>query len=197
MGWNYVIGQEATLTEEQHLENAILFYWFFKPRGYSDASISGMLGNIEQEASTINPGCQELGGDGWGLIQWTPHTILTNWVAIHGWDWFDGNAQCELIAEEIESNRSPWIPTSRYPYNADEFKALDNPIEAMMAYMYERERPNPDYANIPNRERWANYWYEYFTGSPPPPPPPDPPVPPTPTKSKMKWIYYLKPFYKR
>lgn len=192
--WHYNIGVEVYLTDEEMYENADMFYSFFANRGYTLESIAGMLGNIYRE-SHVNPGCKERESSdyGWGLIQWTPATILLEYATLHGWDWYDGATQCELIAEEIETDRGVWIPTTRYNYSGEEFSQLTDLYEATGAYCYERERPGV--VALEERYEWAGIFYEYISGHEPPIPP-TPPTPTVPTKSKMKLIYYLKPFYK-
>lgn len=192
--WHYNIGVEVRLTAEEQYENAILFYSFFNARNYTLASICGMLGNIERESPTINPGNQQGTGEGegnaWGLIQWDPHSILVNWTAQHGWDWYDGNAQCELIAEEIETPMGAWIPTQEYPYTGQQFIQLTDVNLATRVYLACRERAGVE--AIEQRLYWANYWYDVLSGITPPEPP-EPPTPPPPTEyHSMPLWFYLK-----
>ena len=153
-----------------------------------------MLGNIERESPTINPGNQQGTGEGkgnaWGLIQWDPHSILVNWTAQHGWDWYDGNAQCELIAEEIETPMGAWIPTQEYPYTGQQFTQLTDVNLATRVYLACRERAGVE--AIEQRLYWANYWYDVLSGITPPEPP-EPPTPPPPTEyHSMPLWFYLK-----
>ena len=57
-----------------------------------------MLGNVQRE-STLNPGLKETVSvsSGWGLIQWTPSSNLTDYANAQGKDWKDGKLQCQLI----------------------------------------------------------------------------------------------------
>lgn len=178
MAWIVRVGTTEFFNQSEKDNNAIEFYNFFAPRGYSLASICGMLGNIDQE-STVNPGLKETAStsSGWGLIQWTPFSNYAWWWAAHGWNWYDGVPQCEKIAEEIENNRDPWIPTSQYPYSGDEFSRLADPELATRAYFAERERGDPAQANMQHRIDQANYYYQYLSGQPVPPSPPTPPTP--------------------
>lgn len=178
MAWIVRVGTREFFNQSEKDNNAIEFYNFFAPRGYSLASICGMLGNIDQE-STVNPGLQETAStsSGWGLIQWTPMSNYFWWFDIHGWSWSDGNAQCEKIAEEIESNRDPWLPTSQYPYSGQEFMQLTDTELCVRAYFAERERGDPAKAMMEHRIDCANYYYQYLSGQPVPPPvPPTPPI---------------------
>lgn len=178
MSWIVRIGTSEFFNQQEKDVNAYEFWTFFASRGYTIESVSGMLGNIDQE-STVNPGLQETSSDssGWGLIQWTPFNSYKWWWDFHGWNWYDGNAQCEKISEEIESNRDPWIPTSQYPYSGYEFSQLTDVEEATRAYFAERERGDPAQAMMSHRIDCANYYKAYLSGQPTPPTPPTPPSP--------------------
>lgn len=180
MAWIVRVGTREFFSQSEKDNNAIEFYNFFSPRGYSLASICGMLGNIDQE-STVNPGLQETASDssGWGLIQWTPMSDYFWWFDIHGWSWSDGTAQCERIAEEIEMNTSfyPSVTEPQYNYSGQEFMQLTDTELCVRAYFAERERGDPAQAMMEHRIDCANYYYQYLSGQP------VPPTPPTPTPS--------------
>lgn len=181
--WVTKIGVEPSMTEAEKQNNAYIIWGFFAARGYTIEAVSGLLGNMDQE-SQINPGCKETASDqsGWGLIQWTPASNYFWWFNFHGWDFFDGDAQCEKIAEEIENNRDPWLPTSQYPYSGYEWSQLTDIEEATRAYFAERERGDPAQAHMQYRIDRANYWNNYLGGQPTPPTPPTPPPAPTPSE---------------
>lgn len=168
MSWTYVVTDSyGVLTQSQIEANAVEIYNYFKSSMTLEA-ICGLLGNIQQE-SELNPGQQEGGHGGstsygYGLIQWTPATLLLNWASANGYNWYDGAAQCKYIDEENYYTGSAvvWIPTSSYPYTWDEFKALTNVQTATEAYLYERERAG--IAALSNRIQYANQWYTYLSG---------------------------------
>lgn len=197
--WVYEIGVAKYFSEDKKKNNAVEFYNFFSPKGLTLESICGMLGNIERE-STLNPGIKQTTStsSGWGLIQWTPSTDLTNWCKKYRYNWYDGTAQCIRINAEGEQTMDAggvWIPTASYPYSWDEFKALTDVNEATKAYLYERERAGAEALDL--RLEYANKWYEYLGGQPSPPEPPEPPEPPHPTpveKRKFPWWMCLKKF---
>lgn len=178
MAWNYVITTAYNaLTLAQQTENAYEFQDYFD--GYMRLeAMAGILGNIMYE-SGLNPGQQEHGWNGstsygYGLIQWTPGTVIINWTAGLGLNWYDGAAQCYRIQCEGEGTQGAggtWLPTSAYPYSWSQYCQLLNVDEATKAYFYERERGT---WNI-QRLDWANYWFEVITGHTPTPP--DPPTP--------------------
>lgn len=185
MAWIYEVGVKKYFTQAQMENNAVEFYGYFSAKGATVESISGMLGNIHVE-STINPGIKqsESTSSGWGLIQWTKATVLTDWCRKYNYVWYDGAAQCERIWCEGTRTKGAggyWLPTSSYPYKWSEYIALTDVTEATKAYLYERERPkDPD---VDLRVQRAGEWYEFLTGNPP--------IPPTPYKTTSKLPVYM------
>lgn len=190
MVWIYEIGVAKYFSTSQMQNNATEFYIYFNNYGATLEAICGMLGNIQKE-STLNPGIKQGSSIslGWGLIQWSPSTVLTNWCKTYGYNWYDGAAQCDRISCEGEGTKGAsgyWLPTSEYPYSWSEFLALTDVAEATKAYLYERERAGIEALDL--RLQYANEWYSYFTGSPVPP---TPPTPPTPRKRTSMPIYMM------
>jgi hypothetical protein len=187
MAWIYEIGVGKYFNQSQQENNATEFYNYFINYGASIEAICGMLGNITRE-STLNPANKQGNSTklGWGLIQWTPATVLINWCEKYGYNWYDGTVQCERIKCEGEGTKGAngcWLPTSDYSYSWSEFIALTDVTEATKAYLYERERAGVEALDL--RLQYANEWYSYFTGSP------VPPIPPTPLKLKRKMPIYM------
>ena len=142
MPWITKEGVELYLTLSEMENNATIFYNIFSAYGYTLESIAGMLGNIQQEC-TINPALKQ--GEsielGWGLIQWTPSSELTDYATSQGKNWTDGNLQCELINREVlEGFGGRWLPTKDYSYTGEEFSKLTDVAESCKAFLYERER---------------------------------------------------------
>lgn len=190
MAWIYDIGVQKYFNQSQQENNATEFYNYFINYGATIEAICGMLGNITRE-STLNPANKQGNSTslGWGLIQWTPATVLTNWCKRYGYNWYDGTAQCERIKCEGEGTNNAngyWLPTSDYSYSWSEFITLTDVAEATKAYLYERERSGTEALDL--RLQYANDWYSYFTGSPVPP---SPPTPPTPIKRTSMPIYMM------
>lgn len=189
--WVYNIGVQALLTQSQKENNATEFYYYFDNYGCTIESICGMLGNIDAE-SGINPGNKETASStsGWGLIQWTPATVLTSWCNLRDYYWYDGVIQCYVIECEGEGKQDcggRFLPTNDYPYTWDEFTQLTDIEEATKAYFYERERGTS--STLQNRIDKANEWYTYLTGLPPSP------TPPTPTpRRKFPLIFMIKEY---
>lgn len=181
MAWIVKVGVRAYLTQSEMENNATEFYACFNSKGFTVESVSGMLGNLQQE-SNINPGMKQTAStsSGWGLIQWTPSSNLTDYATAHGSDWTTGEIQTQLIWDEIINGYGgQWLPKPAlgYTYTGEEFSRLTDVTEACKAYLYERERAGTE--ALTNRLTYASNWYEYLTGV-------TPPTPPTPTPTKRK-----------
>lgn len=189
MGWIVKVGVGEYLARAEMENNATEFYAYFNNKGFTLESVAGMLGNIQQE-STINPGIKQTKStsSGWGLIQWTPSTNLTEYATTQGSGWSSGEIQSQLIWDEIINGYGgQWIPKSEkgYGYTGKEFAELTDVNEACKAYLYERERAGIE--ALAKRLAYANNWYEFLTGVTPP----TPPTPPTPKKRTSMPIYMM------
>lgn len=170
MAWVVIEGTREYLTKAQMENNAVEFNAYFTGK-YTLESICGMLGNIQRE-STLNPGMKQTTSvsSGWGLIQWTPSSNLTQYANAQGKDWKDGKLQCQLInAEVLEGYGGQWIPTQSYPYSGLEFSQLADVEEAVKAYCFERERAGV--VALDERIQNGKNWFEYLSGTPLPPTP--------------------------
>lgn len=189
MAWIVKVGVNAYLTQSEMENNATEFYGYFNSKGFTIESVAGMLGNLQQE-SNINPGMKQTASarSGWGLIQWTPSSNLTDYATAYGVDWSTGEIQTQLMWDEIINGYGgQWIPKPSlgYSYTGAEFSKLTDVSEACKAYLYERERAGVE--ALSNRLTYASNWYEYLTGVTPP----IPPIPPTPTKRKGMPIWMM------
>ena len=64
-------------TSAEAIENAKIITWFCYRAGWTPEAIAALLGNISRECG-MDPAAGEVGGTGYGLVQWTPSTVLTN-----------------------------------------------------------------------------------------------------------------------
>jgi hypothetical protein len=186
MAWIVKVGVAQYLTQSEMENNATEFYSYFNSKGFSIESVAGMLGNLQQE-SNINPGMKQTAsaGSGWGLIQWTPSSNLTDYANAQGSDWAAGEIQTQLMWDEIINGYGgQWIPKPAlgYSYTGDEFSKLTDVSEACKAYLYERERAGVE--ALSNRLTYAGNWYEYLTGV-------TPPAPPAPAKRKGMPVWMM------
>lgn len=186
MAWIVKVGVNAYLTQSEMENNATEFYGYFNSKGFTIESVAGMLGNLQQE-SNINPGMKQTASasSGWGLIQWTPSSNLTDYATAYGVDWTTGEIQTQLMWDEIINGYGgQWIPKPSlgYGYTGAEFSQLTDVAEACKAYLYERERAGVE--ALDKRLTYASNWYEYLTGV-------TPPTPPTPTKRKRMPVWMM------
>ena len=186
MAWIVKVGVSAYLTQSEMENNATEFYGYFNSKGFTIESVAGMLGNLQQE-SNINPGMKQTASasSGWGLIQWTPSSNLTDYATAHGTDWATGEIQTQLMWDEIINGYGgQWIPKPSlgYGYTGAEFSKLTDVAEACKAYLYERERAGVE--ALDKRLTYASNWYECLTGV-------TPPTPPTPTKRKRMPVWMM------
>ena len=102
-----LISSNQYLTRSQMRDNAAYVHSFFTKLGWTSNAICGMLGNMERE-STINPGLWESldyenYSVGFGLVQWTPATNLTDWASKKGLARGSIETQCKKIQDEYET----------------------------------------------------------------------------------------------
>ena len=159
------------LTNDEMKNNAKCFYGTMKILyGWTLNACCGALGNIESE-SGINPNMWEglnknyhpVQTEGYGLVQWTPYTNITNWIAAKGktgqYQEY-GDLQCEKLSEEVKDG-SQWIPVASYPMSFEEFtKSTQSPEYLADVFLRNYERP----ANInqPIRGAQAKAWYDFL-----------------------------------
>ena len=159
------------LTNDEMKNNAKCFYGTMKILyGWTLNACCGALGNIESE-SGINPNMWEgldknyhpVQTEGYGLVQWTPYTNITSWIAAKGktgqYQEY-GDLQCEKLSEEVKDG-SQWIPVASYPMSFEEFtKSTQSPEYLADVFLRNYERP----ANInqPIRGTQAKAWYDFL-----------------------------------
>lgn len=152
--------------ETADMENNASIVWSFfgGKHGWTQNAVAALLGNMQGE-STINPGLWESlipYAGGYGLVQWTPYTVYSNWAG-RGWE-NNGTRQCECIMHEYNDG-GQWYPTSSYPMSFEEWAHSDgDPGELAYAFMYNYERPAS--LDHPDRKIWAAAWYAWLNGKP-------------------------------
>lgn len=117
-------GGNNFLTINQQKFNAKCIVKFFKNLSdieVSNNAICAILGNISFE-STVNPQLNEVGGGGYGLVQWTPKSNCVNIAKkIKQYKTYDTMyTQLCVLKYEIENNKQ-WIKTSDYPISFSDF----------------------------------------------------------------------------
>jgi hypothetical protein len=152
---------------ENMTDNAKYIYSFFRGKGWTSNSICGMLGNMQAESGIIANKDEIGGGGGYGLVQWTPKSTLTNWAAANGLDPTTVDTQCRRIQWELE-NYQQFYSTSAYPLTFQEFtQSTDTPTYLAAVFIHNYERPaNPDQ---PQRGVYAEQWYSILVNGTTPP----------------------------
>ena len=119
---------------------------------------------MQWESKGIQPDIDDiLGEGGYGLVQWTPGTILLDWAEERGLDFCDIRTQCERIQWELENNVR-YIKSKCSYTNFSEFsKSEDSPEELAYCFMTEYQRPNESDSHLYDRQQYAKYWNYYFT----------------------------------
>lgn len=191
------ISRSGALTEEETLNNGIIFGNVFTGLGYDINTISALAGNANAE-SGINPERVEAGGGGgYGIFQWTPKSDLISACGSLGLSpYTNGSIQCQCLHGELVTLKNQWYTTRAFitPYlssgatydmigiTAEQFKNNSmgwNPDKLTVLFMVAYERPSrdPNVNHVDRRKEYANYWYQYYTGNPPTPTPPEPSKP--------------------
>jgi hypothetical protein len=188
MAW---ISKNDFLSQSEMDNNAKEVFRFFSGRGWTLNAIAGMLGNMHTE-STINPGIWQnldYGNSslGYGLVQWTPMTKLSDWLFANGYA-DTGDNQCLRIIYELNSGLQ-WISTSEYPMSFQEFStSTQSPSYLADAFLKCYERPADQ--NQPNRGTQAEYYYQLLSGEDPGEPGEPGIVPTTSIKKRFNFILF-------
>lgn len=202
MAW---ISRAGALTQAEMENNADIIINYYRTLGINDRTIAGILGNMQAESS-INPERNEVGGAGYGLVQWTPVSVLQNHCNTLGLSPYnDGDVQIQVIIAEIlnQSGVGEWYTSQAFIQNYYNSGAtsdmigitgqqfLDNQMDwqpdklaVMFMAGYERPSYDPDTNHYNLRMQYALEWFEYMGGI----------IPPTPTgrkkRKKFPWAIF-------
>lgn len=194
MAW---ISRAGALTQSEMENNANIIINYYRTLGINDRTIAGILGNMQAESS-INPERNEVGGAGYGLVQWTPVSVLQNHCNTLGLSPYnDGDVQIQVLIAEIQNqaNVAEWYSSSAFISNyynsgatsdmvgitGSQFLSNEmnwNPDKLAVLFMSAYERPSydPSVNHYQIRQQNANNWFQYMGGV----------VPTTPRTSKKK-----------
>ena len=200
MAW---ISRSGALTQSEMENNADIIINYYRSLGINDKTIAGILGNMQAESS-INPERTEVGGAGFGLVQWTPVSVLQNHCNTLGLSpYTDGDVQIQVLKAEIQnqSGVAEWYTSSAFIsnyYNSGAtsdmigitgLQFLNNdmnwePDKLSILFMagYERPSYDPNVNHYQTRKQNALNWFTYMGGI----------IPPTPTiqKHKFNWAVF-------
>lgn len=193
MAW---IARNSHLTDEETQNNGRIVASFFMAQGWNKKSVAALCGCMQQE-SQINPMLwqeymPEWGPEtGYGLVQWTPATRLTEKVDIwHLGNYQDGTVQCMCILGEYnttDSDYKEWWIRSGWNLTFEQWAHNTAGLDAQtLAYYFVNNYLRPFDPTNPNYGRYAAAWEQYmesgeFPDTPTPTPTPGPgPQPPGP-----------------
>ena len=156
----------------------------------NDNTIAAILGNMEVE-STLNPILNEVGGSGYGLVQWTPKQVLIDHVATLGLsDYTSGDTQIAVIPHEIrnETNVEEWYSSlafvSNYYNSGATFDMVGitginflnntmnwsaDKLAILFMACYERPSYDPNTNHYEDRQSNALKWLQFMGGVTPVP----------------------------
>lgn len=207
MAW---ISRSGALTQSEMENNANIIINYYRSLGINDKTIAAILGNMQAESS-INPEREEVGGAGFGLVQWTPVTVLQNHCATLGLSPYNnGDVQIQVLKAEIQNQAgvAEWYSSIAFISNYYNSGAtsdmigitgqqfLDNqmnwaPDKLAVMFMagYERPSYDPNVNHYQTRMQNALNWYTYMGGI----------IPPTPTirKHKFNWAIFTNKIRQR
>lgn len=200
------ISRSTALTLSEMENNADIIIPFYRNLGYNDKTIGSILGNMQAE-STINPELQEVGGQGYGLVQWTPVSVLQNHCSTLGLSPYNsGDVQIQVLGAEILNipGVEEWYSSQAFIQNYYNSGAtsdmigitgqqfIDNSMNwesdklaILFMSAYERPSYDPNINHYQLRKQYALNWYQYIEGQPQP----------TPTeiiKKKFPWQVFTK-----
>lgn len=179
------ISRAGSLTQSEMENNANIVIQYFLSQNYNYKTIAGILGNLQAE-STINPERQEVGGSGFGLVQWTPPTTLQNACNTLGISpYTDGDNQLQVIDAQLLGNPASlntWGTASNQvsPYynsgatsdmigiSASDFKSntmnwSSDKLAVMFMVGFERPSYDPNINHSAYRQQCALQWEQYIT----------------------------------
>lgn len=182
------ISLPGAITEEETQNNADICIGLLS--AYDDNAAAALLANWELE-SGINPGREEVGGSGYGLIQWTPiDTLITHAQTLGLSPYTNGGVQVQVAIAEVTGNPASvneWYSSEGFISNYYNSGATPDMIgvtgeqflknemqwsadKLAVLYMSARERPSydPETNHYQQRMESALKWLDYMGGVVPP-----------------------------
>ena len=139
-------------------ENKKAIWNYFKASGYSDEATAGIMGNMYAE-SGFKPGASEIGGAGYGLVQWTTQgykTALKNYAAQQGKETSDLKLQLDFLCIQQLPTFKWSVRGTTYFKDTEELKKSNSVTKVTEAFMNCFERCNTSYVSC-TVERRSQY----------------------------------------
>lgn len=181
MAW---ISYDRYLSQLEMENNADIIISYYRSLNIDTNTIAAILGNMQAE-STLSPGLNERGGSGYGLVQWTPRSVLENHCSTLGLSpYTSGDVQIQVIIDEVlgtPNSVKEWYSTSSFVNNYVSSGAtidmigvtgqqfLDNEmgwsadkLALLFMICYERPSNDPSINHYQNRQTYALNWLNYM-----------------------------------
>ena len=161
MAW--ITTEDTILSESESLQNAQLAMNLCSGWGWKKEAAAALCGNMRVE-SWVNPNIWEFGYGhslqrGYGLVQWTPATKLTEWASANGLDYTNGDTHMARINYETEQNIQ-WGPKiyGTPPYNFRAFTQNQNndTVATLTEYFIKFYEAPANLFSLPERIAFAN-----------------------------------------
>jgi hypothetical protein len=172
-GW-YVTDTYGGLSQAEKEHNASRAMSLLRQNGFTIYSAAGIVGNMWAE-SLMNPGQWE--GDtpysgGYGLVQWTPYTLYSDW-AVTDWE-NNGPKEIQRILYERD-NRLEFFPSTQYPtwnwtkyenFVPEEGLTDDETVNVCASvFLYNYIRSSNPGGSEANRKYHARYVFHHCAGT--------------------------------
>ncbi|WP_278281032.1 phage tail tip lysozyme [[Clostridium] fimetarium] len=145
-------------------ENATIVYNHLSGEGWSTNAICAVLGNMNVESRTINPGMHQPDGGGYGLVQWDPESQYLDWAVENGYSADSLMGQVKFLLITMQPGAGCWFP---YPNYKDYYMPYTNFISSnesidylTQVFLWSYERAGTPHTD--RRINSANYWSNYF-----------------------------------
>ena len=179
------ISRAGPLNQQEMENNADIVISTYQKEGIAKETIAAILGNMQNESS-VNPEREEQGGAGYGLVQWTPVSVLQNHCQALGLSpYTSGDVQLKVLLAEIrgESGTNEWYSSEAFISNFYNSGATPDMVgitgkqflsnsmgwdagKLAILFMAAYERPSYD----PGTNHWqsrrddAKTWFDYIGG---------------------------------
>ena len=159
----WITTEDTILSESESLQNAQLALNLCAGWGWKKEAAAALCGNMRVE-SWVNPNIWEFGYGhslqrGYGLVQWTPATKLTEWASTNGLDYTNGDTHMARINYETEQNIQ-WGPKiyGTPPYNFRAFTQNQNndTVATLTEYFIKFYEAPANLSSLPERIAFAN-----------------------------------------
>ena len=160
---NYNVSGNTTSGNQQQIAQAV--YKAFTQMGWTPEDACAAIGNFQYESGGLKIGATEVGGQGWGLAQWTPKEKGQQIADQNHWNFNSAQGQAQVVNYQL--NHGGWI--SRGTPDGDgksfnDFKNCKDVNEAAKMFADDFERPKKAAldASLSQRQQDAKQWLAMF-----------------------------------